>query len=107
MKNKKFVITIILALLVGFVALVVRNYNTKTSFKYNKTAAQEVAATPQDAVSEAVNKDAAAEGVVKRDETLLKVKDNELFLGDKKGNVKCYLSFQQTKQKNFHIYDLT
>lgn len=87
MKNKKFVITIILALLVGFIALVVRNYNTKTSFKYNKTAAQEVAATPQDAVSAAVNKDAAAEGVVKRDETLLKVKDSELFLGDKKAPV--------------------
>jgi len=86
MKNKKFVITIILALLIGFAALVVRNYNTKTSFKYSKTAAQEVATTAQDAVSEAVNKD-AAEGVIKRDETLLKVKDSDLFIGDKKAPI--------------------
>ena len=86
MKNKKFVITIILALLIGFVALVVRNYNTKTSFKYAKNPAQEVEANPQDTVSEAVNKE-AAEGVIKRDETLLKVKDSELFLGDKKAPV--------------------
>lgn len=86
MKNKKFVITIVVALLVGFIALVVRNYNTKTSFKYAKNPAQEVAANPQDAVSEAVNKE-ATEGVVKRDETLLKVKESELFLGDKKAPV--------------------
>ncbi len=86
MKNKKFVITIIVALLIGFIALVVRNYNTKTSFKYSKTPPQSVEANPQDAVSEAVNKE-AAEGVVKRDETLLKVRESELFLGDKKAAV--------------------
>lgn len=86
MKNKKFVITVVIALLIGFAALVVRNYNTKTSFKYNKTPAQEAAAVPQDAVSEAVNKE-AAESIVKRDENLLKIKDGELFVGDKKAPV--------------------
>ncbi len=86
MKNKKFVITVVIALLIGFAALVVRNYNTKTSFKYNKTPAQEATTVPQDAVKEAVNKE-AAEGVIKRDETLLKIKDGELFVGDKKAPV--------------------
>ena len=86
MKNKKFVITIIFALLIGFVALVVRNYSTKTSFKYAKNSAQEVEVNKQDEVSAAVNKE-AAEGVIKRDDTLLKVKDSELFLGDKKAPV--------------------
>ncbi len=86
MKNKKFVITVIAALLVGFVALVVRNYNTKTSFKYGKNAPQEVTTAPQDAVSEALNKE-GAQAEPKRDEQLLKLRNSELFLGDAKAPV--------------------
>jgi len=86
MKNKKFVITVVLALLIGFAVLVVRNYNTKTSFKYLKETPKEVENTAQDAVNVAVNQE-AANPVIKRDDTLLKIKDSELFLGDKKAPV--------------------
>lgn len=82
MKNKKFVITIILALLIGFIALVVKNYNTKTSFKFGKNPAQEASLNPQDAVNEAANKE-ASENAVKRDESVLKVDASEPVLGDR------------------------
>ncbi len=85
--NKKFIITIVVALLVGFVALVIRNYNTKTSFKYGKQAPQEVATEAQDEVNAAVNKDAAEPAVAKRDDKLLLVKDSELVYGDRKAPV--------------------
>jgi protein-disulfide isomerase len=86
MKNKKFVITVVVALLVGFIALVVHNYNTKTSFKYAKETQKQAETTAQDAVSATVNQE-AANPVVKRDEQLLKVRESELFLGDKKAPV--------------------
>lgn len=86
MKNKKFVITIILALLIGFIALVVKNYNTKTSFKFGKNSAQETSANSQDAVNEAVNKE-ALENAVKRDETVLKISSSEPVLGDRNAPV--------------------
>ncbi len=82
MKNKKFLITVLIAILIGFIALVVKNYNSKTSFKFAKGFNQEITQNPQDAVNAAINKE-AAENTAKRNTELLKIKDNELALGDK------------------------
>lgn len=86
MKNKKFVITVVVALLVGFTALVVKNYNTKTSFKYSKNAPQQTEANSQDKVSESVNEE-AEKNTVQRDETLLQINADESVLGDKNAPV--------------------
>jgi len=87
MKNKKFIITIVIALLVGFSALVVHNYNSKTSFKFAKFGASaNVAQNAQDPVNAAINKE-AAEAVIKRNDELLKVLDSELVYGDKKAPI--------------------
>lgn len=84
MKNKKFVITVILAVLIGFIALVVHNYNTKTSFRFGKNPdVAQNSVNPQDAVNAAVNSDQE----VKRDESLLKITSSDFVLGDSKAPV--------------------
>jgi protein-disulfide isomerase len=83
--SKKLVITSITAiLLVGFVALVINNYKTKTSLKYEDKTAEELKPTEnsQDEVNAAINQEAAS-NQVQRNSELLKLLPNELFLGDK------------------------
>ncbi len=95
MKNKKFIIIVAIGLLVGFVALVIHNYNSKTSFKFSKFgASKDVAQNAQDPVNAAVNKE-AAEAVIKRNDEMLKILDSELVYGDKKAPVTIieYASF--------------
>ena len=57
MSKKGIIIVAAAALLIGFAALVVHNYKTKTSYKYTEKTAEELKPeqNPQDAVNEAVN----------------------------------------------------
>lgn len=83
--SKKLVITsVITILLVGFVALVINNYKTKTSLKYSDKTVEELkpAENSQDEVNSAINQEASS-NQVKRNSELLKLLPNELFLGDK------------------------
>lgn len=83
MKNKKILILVVLVALLGFAALIVKNYATKTSFKYfGKNNEVKVEENAQDKVNEAVN-DAAQENKIVRNLALLKVQPNELVYGDR------------------------
>jgi protein-disulfide isomerase len=84
--TKTFAVIIALAGLVGFSALVVHNYKTKTSFKYSKESPKEVTQNPQDAVSAAVNEEAAA-NKIKRDDALLQISNSDMIYGDRKAPV--------------------
>ncbi len=85
MSKRGTIIAVSAALFIGFVALVIHNYKTKTSFKYaDKTAAElKPEQNPQDSVSAEVNKDAASSPEVHRDSELLKVLPGDFVLGDK------------------------
>lgn len=86
--NKQIIIAVASFLFIGFVALVIHNYETKTSFKYNKTA--EIPAPEQheqDAVNSAVNTDAAALEEVRKNSDVLKVSASDFVLGDKSAPV--------------------
>jgi protein-disulfide isomerase len=89
-KSKKLtVISVVILLLIGFAALVVHNYKTKTSFKYNSQNAAEIKPeqNPQDAVSAAVNADAASLAEARKNSNLLKILPTDFVLGDKKASV--------------------
>ncbi len=87
--SKKFTfITIAAIALVGFSALIVHNYKTKTSFKYKTQTAEELkpAENAQDAVSAAVNEEAAL-NEARKNSDLLKISDSDIVLGDKNAPV--------------------
>ncbi|NBV06730.1 MAG: DsbA family protein [Proteobacteria bacterium] len=91
MKNFKkiYVFAIALCLLIGFAALIVNNYKTKTSFKNNK---EEIAKNteeknPQDSVNKAVNDSAAQNIDAKKSGEILKVNSSDIVLGDKNAPV--------------------
>ena len=73
--QKRTVIAISALALIGFGALVVNNYKTKTSLKYNEenNAAIKPQENPQDAVAAAVNDDAAAIAETRKNSDLLKI----------------------------------
>lgn len=87
--QKRTVIAISALVLIGFGALVVHNYKTKTSLKYNEenTAAIKPQENPQDAVAAAVNDDAAAIAETRKNSDLLKASSSDFVLGDKKASV--------------------
>lgn len=84
MSKKGTIIAVVVALFVGFVALVIHNYKTKTSFKYaDKTSAElKPEDRAQDSVNAAVNANAAKNEAIKNSE-LLKVLPSDFLLGDK------------------------
>ena len=86
--QKRTIIAISALLLIGFGALIVHNYKTKTSLKYNEenTAASKPQENPQDAVSAAVNDDAAL-AETRKNSDLLKASSFDFVLGDKKASV--------------------
>lgn len=88
MSKKALITSVLIALLVGFVALVIHNYKTKTSLKYaDKTAAElKPEDHKQDEVSAAVNKEAESSQIVRNTE-LLKVLPKEHVFGDKNAPV--------------------
>ena len=87
--QKRTVIAISALVLIGFGALVVHKYKTKTSLKYNEenTAAIKPQENPQDAVAAAVNDDAAAIAETRKNSDLLKASSSDFVLGDKKASV--------------------
>jgi protein-disulfide isomerase len=88
--SKKSVIVAVLALVfTGFAALVVHNYKTKTSFRYDKMSAEELKPEQhkQDVVNEAVNADAAKLEAMRKNSNLLKILPTDIALGDKNASV--------------------
>ncbi len=87
--KKGIVISVSILLLIGFSALVVHNYKTKTSFKFNSQNVEEIKPeqNSQDAVSAAVNTDAAALEEARKNSDLLKISPSDFVLGDKKAPV--------------------
>ncbi len=95
--SKKTAVSAVLSLLlIGFSVLIVHNYKTKTSFKYNLQNAENTKPehTPQDVVSAAVNedKDLATQDEIKIQEDrkkseLVKVISSDYVLGDKNAPV--------------------
>ena len=83
MSKKAIIISISAALFIGFVALVIHNYKTKTSFKYADKTAEELKPeqNKQDTVNAAVNEE-AAKNEAKVNSELLKVMPNEFVLGN-------------------------
>lgn len=82
MKNKKILILLVLAALLGLAAIIVKNYATKTSFKFDKNEETEIEHHDQDKVNEAVNEAAEKNRVVKNSE-LLKILPGDFIYGDK------------------------
>jgi protein-disulfide isomerase len=87
MSKKHIIISIFAVAIIGFGALVAHNYKTKTSFKYNETEAAKPDQTSQDAVSQAVNEDAASIQKARQDSGLLQVVSSDVVLGDRNAPV--------------------
>ncbi len=88
--SKKFaVFAILIVILIGFTALVINNYRTKTSFKYSGQKTEELKPdqNPQDKVSAAVNADAVALQEARKNSEVLKISSTDIILGDKKAPV--------------------
>ena len=89
--SKKFIIlTIVAALLVGFSALVYKNYQTKTSFKYANKTAQDLKPQEQytqDPINAAVNEQAKMDVEMRKNSELLKILPSDIVIGDKKAPV--------------------
>ncbi|MFZ9469719.1 MAG: hypothetical protein ACO26G_01540, partial [Rickettsiales bacterium] len=81
--KKKVALIIIAVVIIGFVALVIHNYKTKTSFKYNNTAnASAPVQNSQDPVNQAVVEDAKAQDESRKNSELLKILPEDYVLGD-------------------------
>jgi protein-disulfide isomerase len=89
-KMKQFIIFVLAAaFLTGFAVLIVRNYKTKTSFKYAAKNAEDIKPqqNSQDLVSAAVNSNAAALVQTPESRDLLKISPDDFVLGDKNAAV--------------------
>jgi protein-disulfide isomerase len=91
MKNnttKQIYIAVAAFLITGFVALVIYNYENKTSFKYDKNSAVEAPTkNTQDAVNAAVNADAEALVESRKNSEILQISADDFVLGDKNAPV--------------------
>lgn len=83
--KKTYILITALCLVVGFVALVINNYKTKTSFKNDEKEITKTEETknPQDAVNKAVNDSAEKNVDSKKAAEILKVNASDIVLGDK------------------------
>ncbi len=90
--KKRTIIAVSTLIFIGFAALVVHNYKTKTSFKYNSQSSAEnkPEQNAQDVVSAAVNADAAALQEARKNSEILKVAADDFVLGDKKASVTIF-----------------
>lgn len=84
MKNKTVIFALCSVVLIGFAALIVHNYKTKTSFKYNSQKTEELKPqqNEQDAVSAKVNEEAQKLTKTRIDSGLLKISADDFVLGD-------------------------
>lgn len=90
MKNSKTIIIIAIAIsfFLGFAALIVHNYQTKTSFKNANAKTDElVNKTEQDAVNKAINENAEKPVDSRKAAEILKITSNDIVLGDKSAPV--------------------
>jgi protein-disulfide isomerase len=91
MKNSKktYILIAAFCLVIGFVALVINNYKTKTSFKNNlKENAQATEnKNPQDTVNKAINDSAEKNIDTKKAAEILKINSSDIVLGDKSAPV--------------------
>lgn len=88
MNKKTLILAIGATLLIGFAALVVNNYKTKTSAKYSEQPQQiEVASNAQDAVNAKVNETAQEIKEVRQNSNLMKALPGDYILGDKNAPV--------------------
>jgi protein-disulfide isomerase len=90
--SKKFAIIALVAVFaVGFAALIVHNYKTKTSLKYANQKSEELKPeqNPQDAVSAKVNEEAAKKALAetRKNSDILKITAHDTVLGDKNAPV--------------------
>lgn len=86
--KKKVALIIIAVVIIGFVALVIHNYKTKTSFKYNNTAnASAPIQNSQDPVNQAVVEDAKPLDESRKNSELLKILPEDYVLGDRNAKV--------------------
>jgi protein-disulfide isomerase len=85
--KKGIVIAVCALVLTGFAALVVHNYKTKTSFRYDEMKAEELKPeqNAQDAVNAAVN--AEAQNDTRKNSELLKIMPSDIVLGNKNAPV--------------------
>lgn len=89
-KSKKLpLIAILGALLIGFTALIVHNYKTKTSFKHNQpnATAPTLEENKQDVVSAEVNKSAENIAETRKNSEVLKVSSSDIVFGDRSAPV--------------------
>lgn len=86
--KKGIIIAIAAVALFGFVALLINNYKTKTSFKYNNQKVEKPQQNKQDTVSAAVNKSAQSKKVdFRKSSDILKVSASDFTLGNKNAPV--------------------
>ena len=83
--NKSIIIAACAVAFIGFAALIVHNYKTKTSFKYDSKTSEELKPeqNAQDAVSAKVNEEAEKLTKVRLESGLLKILPSDFVLGDK------------------------
>ncbi len=83
--KKTYIIVASICLIIGFVALIIHNYKTKTSFKNDKNEITKTEETknPQDAVNKAVNESAEKNIDSKKAAEILKINASDIVLGDK------------------------
>ncbi|NBX52140.1 MAG: DsbA family protein [Proteobacteria bacterium] len=87
--KKKLIILASVVALIGFGALVVNNYKTKTSFKYSNKSAEDLKPqqNPQDPVNSAIIEDAKAQDELRKNSELLKILPEDYVIGDKNAPV--------------------
>lgn len=87
--RKKLIILASIIGFVGFGALVVNNYKTKTSFKFANQNASDIKPqeNPQDPVQSAIIDDAKAQDEVRKNSDLLKILPEDYVIGDKNAPV--------------------
>ncbi len=83
---KKLLIALAIVAIIAFSALIIRNYTTKTSFKYGNGEVENLAHQAQDAVSGAVVGE-AQNNKTEIDKTILEISPSEFVLGDKSAPV--------------------
>lgn len=87
--KKTYILLAIFCLVVGFIALIIHNYKTKTSFKNDP---KEITKTieeknPQDVVNKAVNDSSEKNIDSKKAGEILKINASDIVLGDRKAPV--------------------
>ena len=88
--KKPFVISILAIALIGFIALVIHNYRTKTSLKYQEKTAEELeppVSEEQDLVNQRLLKEGEKLAETRKNDDLMKTQPNDYVLGSQNAKV--------------------